>query len=190
VVRRAIAAILGTAAGTTLLVGVKTGHLPGHAVVATAPPVPGGSGPGAGNPSSAGPGTGAGSGSGSAGPSTVAHPPAAGGSAGPVATSTARAPAPGALHAGSYSGPVVSTEFGPVQVRITVSGGSMTDVAALQLPTSHYRSIQINDRAVPILRQEALAAQSADIDTVSGATATSVAYRKSLQAALDAAKRG
>jgi uncharacterized protein with FMN-binding domain len=85
---------------------------------------------------------------------------------------------------------VAQTEYGPVQVRVVVTGGRMTDVTAVQLPGGSTRSVQINGRAAPILRQEALSAQNATIDTVSGATYTSQGYRSSLQAALDAAKRG
>jgi uncharacterized protein with FMN-binding domain len=84
----------------------------------------------------------------------------------------------------------VQTEYGPVQVRIVVAGGRMTDATAVQLPDHAARSVQINGRAAPILRQEALSAQNATIDTVSGATYTSQGYRGSLQSALDAAKRG
>ncbi|MEV5822759.1 FMN-binding protein [Micromonospora haikouensis] len=88
---------------------------------------------------------------------------------------------------GRYDGSVAQTRWGPVQVRITVSAGKITDVTALQVPDGNHRDQQINDYAVPILRQSALAAQSADIDTVSGATVTSDGYRESLQAAIDAA---
>ena len=70
------------------------------------------------------------------------------------------------------------------------AGGRITDVAAPQLPSSHGESARINQRAAPILRREALDAQNAAIDTVSGATYTSRGYRTSLQAALDAAARG
>ncbi|MEV0940646.1 FMN-binding protein [Micromonospora wenchangensis] len=88
---------------------------------------------------------------------------------------------------GSYDGSVAQTRWGPVQVRITVAGGRITDVTALQVPDGNFRDQQINDHAVPILRQAALTAQSARIDTVSGATVTSDGYRESLQAAIDAA---
>ncbi|MFJ6196339.1 FMN-binding protein [Micromonospora sp. NPDC092111] len=88
---------------------------------------------------------------------------------------------------GSYDGSVAHTRWGPVQVRITVAGGRITDVSALQVPDGNFRDQQINDYAVPILRQAALTAQSARIDTVSGATVTSDGYRESLQAAIDAA---
>ncbi|WBC17091.1 FMN-binding protein [Micromonospora sp. WMMA1998] len=93
----------------------------------------------------------------------------------------------GTTGGGTATGSVAQTRWGPVQVRITVSGGKITDVAAVQVPDGNHRDQEINDYAVPILRQEALAAQSARIDTVSGATVTSDGYRESLQSAIDAA---
>ncbi|MFG1950929.1 FMN-binding protein [Micromonospora sp. NPDC048830] len=72
----------------------------------------------------------------------------------------------------------------------TGSGGGITEVTAVQVPDGNVRDQQINGYAVPILRQQALAAQSARIDTVSGATVTSDGYRESLQAAIDAAHLG
>jgi uncharacterized protein with FMN-binding domain len=80
---------------------------------------------------------------------------------------------------------VISTRFGDVQVEVTISGGAITDVTALQLPNSDRRSQNIASQAAPILREEALTAQSASIDLLSGATYTSEAYAKSLQSALD-----
>ncbi|SCG47244.1 FMN-binding protein [Micromonospora humi] len=88
---------------------------------------------------------------------------------------------------GTATGSVAQTRWGPVQVKITVSAGKITDVAAVQVPDGNRRDQEINDYAVPILRQEALAAQSAEIDSVSGATVTSDGYRESLQSAIDAA---
>ncbi|MEU9743599.1 FMN-binding protein [Micromonospora chersina] len=88
---------------------------------------------------------------------------------------------------GTATGSVAQTRWGPVQVRITVSNGKITDVTAVQVPDGNHRDQEINDYAVPILRQAALAAQSARIDTVSGATVTSDGYRESLQSAIDAA---
>ena len=88
---------------------------------------------------------------------------------------------------GTATGSVAQTRWGPVQVKITVSGGKITDVTAVQVPDGNRRDQEINDYAVPILRQEALAAQSARIDSVSGATVTSDGYRESLQSAIDAA---
>lgn len=111
-------------------------------------------------------------------------------------TATAAAPAPTAT-AGSgggssggaktYSGSVAQTRWGPVQVTITVSGGKITDVAVPTYPNGNHRDQEINTYALPVLTQETLSAQSADIDTVSGATVTSDGYKESLQAALDAA---
>ena len=67
---------------------------------------------------------------------------------------------------------------------MTIENGQITDVTALQLPSGG-RSGQISREVEPMLRSEALSAQSANIDGVSGATYTSDAYARSLQAALD-----
>lgn len=84
------------------------------------------------------------------------------------------------------TGPVISTRWGPVQVSAVVSSAhQLCDVEALQTPSAHRKSVFINQQAVPILHDEAMAAQSASIDAVSGATITSVAYAQSLQAILD-----
>ena len=88
---------------------------------------------------------------------------------------------------GTHAGSVVQTRFGAVQVQITVKAGSITDVEALQLTDDDRKSIQISNRAAPLLRAEVLAAQSADVQTIGGATVTSDAYLSSLQAAIDAA---
>ena len=89
----------------------------------------------------------------------------------------------------TVDGPVVSTRFGPVQVEVVIADGKMSDVVALQLPSGR-RSGQISQYSEPILREEALQAQDANIDVVSGATYTSDAYAQSLQAALDEAGIG
>jgi uncharacterized protein with FMN-binding domain len=88
---------------------------------------------------------------------------------------------------GTYAGSVVQTRFGAVQVQITVKAGSITDVEALQLTDDDRKSVQISNRAAPLLRAEVLATQSADVQTIGGATVTSDAYLNSLQAAIDAA---
>lgn len=85
----------------------------------------------------------------------------------------------------SVTGDSVQTRWGPVQVRITVEDGRLTEVTAVAVPQDNPRDQEISAYAVPRLRSEALAAQSADIDTVSGATYTSEGYRQSLQSALD-----
>jgi len=82
-------------------------------------------------------------------------------------------------------GDSIDTRWGPVQVEVTVAGGKITDVQPLAVPYDNGRSQEINNYAVPILRQEIIDAQSAQIDTVSGATYTSGGYRDSLQSALD-----
>jgi len=87
----------------------------------------------------------------------------------------------------SFAGPVVQTRWGPVQVRITIQARHLLDVEALQLPVAHPRSAEISRQAGPLLRQEALQAQSARIYLVSGASYTSQGYAQSLQAALDQA---
>ncbi|MGW4817864.1 FMN-binding protein [Streptomyces sp. NPDC004227] len=89
----------------------------------------------------------------------------------------------------TVTGETVQTRWGPVQVRVTLVGGRITDVTALAQPSGNPRDREINGYAIPQLRREALAAQSASIDTVSGATYTSDGYRRSLQSALDAARR-
>ena len=103
-------------------------------------------------------------------------------------TTPAATPDPGTASGATTTidGPVVTTRFGPVQVEIVVADGQLQDVVALQLPSGGH-SGRISDASEPILREEALAAQSARIDTVSGATYTSDAYTRSLQAALDQA---
>ncbi|GAA3437801.1 FMN-binding protein [Kutzneria kofuensis] len=85
----------------------------------------------------------------------------------------------------TVTGSEVETEFGPYQVQVTFNGSTITDVQMVETPSDR-RSQRIADSAAPTLRQEALQAQSAKIDTVSGATATSEAYAQSLQAAIDA----
>jgi uncharacterized protein with FMN-binding domain len=86
----------------------------------------------------------------------------------------------------TVTGSEVETEFGPYQVQATFNGSTITDVQIVETPPDR-RSQRIAESAAPTLRQEALQAQSAKIDTVSGATATSEAYAQSLQAAIDAA---
>ncbi|MEU7872952.1 FMN-binding protein [Dactylosporangium sp. NPDC049140] len=90
----------------------------------------------------------------------------------------------------TYQGSVASTRWGDVQVSITVADGKITAVSVPVYPNSNGKDKQINARALPILTRETISAQSADIDTVSGATVTSDGYIESLQAALDAAHVG
>lgn len=109
----------------------------------------------------------------------------------PVATAAPAAGSGGtALANGTVAGPVVQTRFGPVQVQVTIAGGKISDVTALQLPSDRQRSAEISGIVGPMLQSEALAAQSAQIDLISGATYTSDAYAQSLQSALDQAAHG
>jgi uncharacterized protein with FMN-binding domain len=87
----------------------------------------------------------------------------------------------------TYTGSVAQTRWGPVQVKITVQGGKITKVTVLQQPNGNPRDAEINNQALPILIDETVNAQSANIDMVSGATITSDGYVRSLQAALDEA---
>ncbi|HTI27019.1 MAG TPA: FMN-binding protein [Kutzneria sp.] len=91
----------------------------------------------------------------------------------------------GASGTRTVAGSEVETEFGPYRVQATFNGSTITDVQVIETPSDR-RSQRIAEAAAPTLRQEALQAQSAKIDTVSGATATSEAYAQSLQAAIDA----
>ncbi|MFH8451594.1 FMN-binding protein [Streptomyces fungicidicus] len=111
---------------------------------------------------------------------------AAGGAAPPAA---AQSPQGGAepIGNGTVTGDAAQTQYGAVQVRLTVSGGKITRAEAVQAPKGG-QSDQITSNAVPRLNQAAVAAQGAEIDAVSGATYTSGGYKKSLQSALDKAR--
>jgi|tagenome__1003787_1003787.scaffolds.fasta_scaffold18627315_2 uncharacterized protein with FMN-binding domain len=85
------------------------------------------------------------------------------------------------------NGKVARTRWGPVQVQVRIRGGKIVDVTALRQPNGNDRDREINSYAIPQLHDEVLAAQSGQIDTVSGATVTSNGYQQSLQSALDAA---
>ncbi len=87
----------------------------------------------------------------------------------------------------SYTGDVVQTRWGPVQVRITVSKGRIVASQVLQVPWNNGRDQQINSYVVPIYNQDAVAKQSANIDVISGATVTWQGYTGSLQSAIDSA---
>jgi uncharacterized protein with FMN-binding domain len=107
-------------------------------------------------------------------PTTTTRPP----------TTTTTAPA---VTTRVVDGPAVDVGYGTVQVAVTLQGKRITDVTALQLPSDRSRSRSISQYAAPILRSEALQAQSAQINTVSGASYTSAGYAESLQRALDQA---
>ena len=102
-------------------------------------------------------------------------------SATPTAAATTAAAAP-ATKNGTFTGPAVFVNYGTVQVKITVSNGRITDAVAVQAPTG--RNDRYTQMAVPILKQQTLAAQSANIKGASGASYTSYGWFKSLQGAL------
>lgn len=89
---------------------------------------------------------------------------------------------------GQYTGDSADAYYGNIQVRVTISGGKITDVVFLDYPQDRNTSIEINSQAMPYLKQEAIAAQSANVDIVSGATDSSRAFIQSLQSALTKAK--
>ena len=121
--------------------------------------------------------------SGVSGVHVVAAPPTTPSTTGP--SSGTPGPTATAQSARSWTGAVVSTPYGDVQVVAVTEGGRITDVRAVRLTDANQRSRNISAAAAPVLRQEALQLQSARIDTVSGATYTSEGYQQSLQAALD-----
>jgi uncharacterized protein with FMN-binding domain len=160
--RRVILAICATAVGLVLLLSFKT-----H--TQTAAP---GTSPAAalGSPSPGPSGTAASTGTASTGGGTT-------GQTAPAGTGAAK----------TVTGAAWPTIYGPVQVRVTVKAGKLSAVTAVEYPTETPRDYQINSFAIPQLNAEALAAGSAKIDTVSGATYTSGGYVGSLQNALDKA---
>ena len=188
--RRAAAAVIGTVAGTSLLIVTKLGVQPPDtglagnetsAVAGAGGPSPGPVGDDgredAGTPST---------GPVQAQPSATASRPAGA----PATTAAPRATPPTTagtgLRNGSFTGTGVKERYGTITVTITVSGGRVSDASATCGGCSG-ESQSISSGAFTRLRQEALTAQSANIATVSGATYTSGAYKTSLQAALNAA---
>jgi uncharacterized protein with FMN-binding domain len=120
-------------------------------------------------------------------PNTSAGSPTPGASAPARSTKTTAPPAAPKTKDGTYTGNSQDTQYGPVQVRATVSAGKLTEVTVLQVPDNGRYEDQIVTVALPILRSEALSKQSANIDIVSGATFTSQGYAQSLQSALNQA---
>ncbi|MEP7161657.1 MAG: FMN-binding protein [Dermatophilaceae bacterium] len=120
--------------------------------------------------------------------SAVGAPAAQGSPSGAAASSAAGAGSSTALADGTFTGTSASTRRGNVQVRIVVSGGSITSSQAIAYPDDNERDQQINSQAVPAYNSAAVTAQSADIDSLSGATATWQGYTDSLQSAIDQAR--
>jgi uncharacterized protein with FMN-binding domain len=112
------------------------------------------------------------------------------GASGSPGSASAGSPGPSGVSGGdTVDGSVAETDFGPYQVQAVFQGTRLTDVRMVLTPRDR-RSRSIAQDAEPTLREEALQAQSAKIDTVSGATATSEGYAQSLQAAIDAHAQG
>ncbi len=111
-------------------------------------------------------------------------------SASSPATTTSPAPSSPATAAGTsrtITGDAIDTRYGPVQVRVVLDGKKISKIDVIRYPDQSGRDEEINSFALPQLNQEALAAQSAQIDVVSGASYTSDGYTRSLQSALDQA---
>ena len=89
---------------------------------------------------------------------------------------------------GTYTGAVADAFYGNVQVQVTIANGQITNIQFPQWPNDRSRSVRINQQALPMLTQEAIQAQSANIDVISGATDTSYAFAQSLQSALGQAQ--
>ncbi|MGD0613307.1 MAG: FMN-binding protein [Anaerolineales bacterium] len=89
---------------------------------------------------------------------------------------------------GTYTGPVVDAYYGLVQVQVAIQNGKIANVQFLDYPHDRRTSQQINNQVMPWLVQEAIQAQSANVDIISGATLTSEAFATSLQSALQSAK--
>ena len=125
-------------------------------------------------------------------PAAAPRATAAGAAPAPTASASASAKAPAAAAtpatiSGTFPGSVVQTQFGNVQVSVTIQNSKITEVTALQLTNYGGRSVDISNQAAPMLRSEVLSAQSANVQSIGGATYTSYGYLTSLQAALDAA---
>ncbi len=172
--RRVVLALGGTIAGLVMLLSFRT-----HVGSTAAAGVSGSSGT-AGTPGTSAAGSG---GSGS--------PAGSGSSAGSAGGAAAAASAPVSAGSGTgtaVSGDVISTGYGPTQVQITLNAGKNVKVTVLQHTDDGVNSQMIDGRALPLLNNETLTAQSAKINAVSGASYTSAGYIKSLQSALDKAR--
>ena len=177
---RAILTLAGTAAGIAALVAVKFQPAASSALVAGAPvvPVATGSQSAAAPPAST---SAAGKSAGTGKPSASSMP-GSGSSGGSSAGGTAQS-----TTARTFTGAVDNTQYGPMQVAITVSGKKITKVTVVQKTDDGQLSASIDAMSLPKLTSEALAAQSAKIDAVSGASYTSAGYIQSLQSAIDQA---
>jgi uncharacterized protein with FMN-binding domain len=163
--RRAVIVLGSTAAGLAALLSFKT-----HSVAA-ADPAPSAPAPSATTPQAAPSSTGSAA-------ARASGTPKAGTTQASTATQAATR---------TVTGTVASTQYGPMQVQVTLAGTKITKVTVLQRTDDGSESDQIDATAIPTLTSETLAAQSAHIDAVSGASYTSSGYIQSLQSALDKA---
>jgi uncharacterized protein with FMN-binding domain len=118
-------------------------------------------------------------------PATTSSP--TGGTAPPVPTATASPASTPAFKDGTFTGQDFPNPYGDVQVAVVISGGKITDVQTIQMPSDRQRSAEISQAAAPMLHDEVIQIQGAKIDILSGATFTSESYAQSVQAALDQA---
>ena len=118
---------------------------------------------------------------------TSASPSPSTGSASSSASSSTSSGSGSSTSAQTFTGTAAQTRFGPVQVKITVKNKKITNIEVVEYPSDNPKDQQINSYALPVLNQEAISAQSAQIDSVSGATYTSDGYVSSLQSAIDQA---
>jgi uncharacterized protein with FMN-binding domain len=125
---------------------------------------------------------------------TSQQPPAATAPAGNGPAAADKVPtqlaANGRYRDGSFTGPAYDTYYGPVQVQVTVQGGRVVAVDVPVYPADRRASQRINSRALPMLESEVISAQSARVNIISGATLTSDAYLRSVNAALGNAGSG
>lgn len=119
---------------------------------------------------------------------TKSNGPTSTSTAGVAPTTTAGTTSGSLYKNGSYTGSVADAQWGNIQVKAIIQNGKITDVQFLQYPNDRNRSIDINNYADPQLTSEAIQAQSAQVDVISGATDSSEAFIQSLSAALSQAK--
>ena len=128
----------------------------------------------------------------------VAAPPSSAGVTAPPSSATATAPPPvqttvppsPAVCGATIVGPTISTKYGPVQVQASVDGqGLVCSAQGIVWPTADGKSVRINDQAIPLLNQWSAHSGNASFNSISGATYTSKAYKKSLQAIIDGVVR-
>jgi uncharacterized protein with FMN-binding domain len=103
----------------------------------------------------------------------------------PASTSTTTTAA--SYKDGAYTSQESNAFYGNIKLAVTISGGKITAVKFLEYPNDNPNSISINQQAIPLLQQEAIQAQSANVNVISGATDTSQAFIQSLSSVLSQA---